>query len=60
MNIMPTGGVSLDNVQQWIEAGCVVVGVGGNLIAPAKTGEFGKITDMAQAYVEKVGAEKGA
>ncbi len=60
VNIMPTGGVSLDNVQQWIEAGCAVVGVGGNLIAPAKTGEFGKITEMAQAYVEKVRAAKGA
>lgn len=60
VNIMPTGGVSLDNVQHWIKAGCTVVGVGGNLIAPAKTGEFGKITEVAQAYVEKVRAAKGA
>lgn len=29
--LMPTGGVSLDNVDQWIKNGCVAVGVGGNL-----------------------------
>src|SRR3712207_9408156 len=29
--IMPTGGVSLDNVKEWINNGCVAVGVGGTL-----------------------------
>ncbi|WP_404330325.1 bifunctional 4-hydroxy-2-oxoglutarate aldolase/2-dehydro-3-deoxy-phosphogluconate aldolase [Mesobacillus maritimus] len=59
VNIMPTGGVSLENVDQWIKNGCVAVGVGGNLVAPAKTGEFEKITELAQAYVEKVQAARG-
>jgi 2-dehydro-3-deoxyphosphogluconate aldolase / (4S)-4-hydroxy-2-oxoglutarate aldolase len=45
VNIMPTGGVSLDNVDQWIKNGCVAIGVGGNLTAPAKTGDYEKITD---------------
>ena len=27
--LMPTGGVSLDNVDQWIKNGCIAVGVGG-------------------------------
>lgn len=54
VNIMPTGGVSLENVDQWIKNGCVAVGVGGNLIAPAKTGEFEKITAVAAQYVAKV------
>ncbi|WP_053362949.1 bifunctional 4-hydroxy-2-oxoglutarate aldolase/2-dehydro-3-deoxy-phosphogluconate aldolase [Bacillus sp. FJAT-27251] len=53
-NIMPTGGVSLENVDQWIKNGCVAVGVGGNLVAPAKTGEYGKITEYASQYVKKV------
>jgi 2-dehydro-3-deoxyphosphogluconate aldolase/(4S)-4-hydroxy-2-oxoglutarate aldolase len=53
-NIMPTGGVSLDNIGQWIKNGCVAVGVGGNLVAPAKTGEFDKITDYAKQYIQKV------
>jgi 2-dehydro-3-deoxyphosphogluconate aldolase / (4S)-4-hydroxy-2-oxoglutarate aldolase len=60
VNIMPTGGVSLENIDQWIKNGCVAVGVGGNLVAPAKQGEFEKITELAQAYVEKVRAARGA
>ncbi|WP_449539044.1 bifunctional 4-hydroxy-2-oxoglutarate aldolase/2-dehydro-3-deoxy-phosphogluconate aldolase [Ferdinandcohnia sp. Marseille-Q9671] len=54
VNIMPTGGVSLDNIDQWIKNGCVAVGVGGNLVAPAKTGEYEKITEYAAQYVAKV------
>lgn len=37
-NYMPTGGVSLDNVHQWIEAGAVAVGTGSVLTKGAKTG----------------------
>lgn len=54
VNIMPTGGVSLENVNQWIKNGCAAVGVGGNLIAPAKKGEYEKISDYAREYVIKV------
>lgn len=42
--LMPTGGVSLDNVAEWIAAGAVAVGAGGSLTAGAKTGDYGKIT----------------
>lgn len=54
VNIMPTGGVDLDNVETWIQNGCVAVGVGGNLVAPAKTGDYAQITALARQYVEKV------
>ncbi len=54
VNIMPTGGVDLENVGQWIKNGCVAVGVGGSLIAYAKTGEFEKMTINARKFVEKV------
>jgi 2-dehydro-3-deoxyphosphogluconate aldolase / (4S)-4-hydroxy-2-oxoglutarate aldolase len=60
VNLMPTGGVSLENVDQWIKNGCVAVGVGGNLLAPAKTGDFGKITELARQYVQKVREARGA
>ncbi|MBP2032654.1 2-dehydro-3-deoxyphosphogluconate aldolase/(4S)-4-hydroxy-2-oxoglutarate aldolase [Clostridium algifaecis] len=52
--IMPTGGVSLDNVDQWIKNGCIAVGVGGKLTGGAKTGEYGKITETAKQFVQKV------
>ncbi len=53
-SIMPTGGVNLANVEQWIKNGCFAVGVGGELTGGAKTGDYQKITDTATAFVEAV------
>src|SRR5271170_1217893 len=53
-SLMPTGGVNLDNVVEWINAGSVAVGVGGNLTAGAKTGDFASITQLARQFVEKI------
>jgi 2-dehydro-3-deoxyphosphogluconate aldolase/(4S)-4-hydroxy-2-oxoglutarate aldolase len=52
--LMPTGGVSLENVGEWIRAGCVAVGVGGNLTAGAKRGDFQSITDLAREFIRKI------
>ncbi|STP40227.1 2-dehydro-3-deoxyphosphogluconate aldolase family protein [Enterococcus durans] len=54
LNIMPTGGVSLANMQDWFAAGVVAVGVGGNLLAPAATGDFEKVTEVATQYADKL------
>lgn len=59
LNIMPTGGVSLDNMEAWFKAGVVTVGVGGNLLAPLATGDFDQITEVAKQYVAKFKAIKG-
>ena len=53
-SLMPTGGVSVENVGDWIKAGSVAVGVGGNLTAAAKTGDFASITQLARQFVEKI------
>ncbi|GAB2025424.1 bifunctional 2-keto-4-hydroxyglutarate aldolase/2-keto-3-deoxy-6-phosphogluconate aldolase [Lactovum odontotermitis] len=53
LNLMPTGGVSLDNMEDWFKAGVIAVGVGGNLLAPAARGDFAAVTEMAQKYVGK-------
>ncbi len=52
--LMPTGGVTLENVSDWIKAGSVAVGVGGNLTAGAKSGDFASITRLARQFVEKI------
>ena len=52
--MMPTGGVSLENVEQWIKAGAVAVGVGGNLTAGAKTGDYASITRIAEQFIAKI------
>jgi 2-dehydro-3-deoxyphosphogluconate aldolase/(4S)-4-hydroxy-2-oxoglutarate aldolase len=52
--LMPTGGVTLDNAADWIRAGCVALGVGSNLTAGAKTGDFDSITQMARQFLAKI------
>lgn len=52
--LMPTGGVSVENVADWIKAGAVAVGAGGNLTAAAKTGDFKSITLLARQFVERI------
>ncbi|GIO85394.1 bifunctional 2-keto-4-hydroxyglutarate aldolase/2-keto-3-deoxy-6-phosphogluconate aldolase [Paenibacillus faecis] len=52
-NIMPTGGVSLDNLGQWIQAGAVAVGIGSDLTNEAlKRQDFSLIANKAAAYKE--------
>jgi 2-dehydro-3-deoxyphosphogluconate aldolase/(4S)-4-hydroxy-2-oxoglutarate aldolase len=52
--LMPTGGVSVENAADWIRAGCVALGAGGNLTAGAKTGDYGRITEMARQFLAKI------
>lgn len=52
-NIMPTGGVSLDNLGEWIKAGAVAVGIGSDLTKEAvKQQDFSLIAKKAAAYKE--------
>ncbi len=57
--LMPTGGVSIENVAEWIKAGAVAVGAGGNLTAGAKTGDFASITHLARQLVQKIKEARG-
>lgn len=58
IQIMPTGGVSLNNVQEWVKNGVVAVGVGGELTAPAKNGDYEGVKQNAIAFVEAVKAAR--
>ncbi|WP_028563073.1 bifunctional 2-keto-4-hydroxyglutarate aldolase/2-keto-3-deoxy-6-phosphogluconate aldolase [Paenibacillus pinihumi] len=58
-NIMPTGGVSLDNLGEWIKAGAVAVGIGSDLTAAAvKQGDYSLIADRAAQYIAAYKAAK--
>jgi 2-dehydro-3-deoxyphosphogluconate aldolase/(4S)-4-hydroxy-2-oxoglutarate aldolase len=58
-NIMPTGGVSLSNLAEWIQAGAVAVGIGSDLTSEAvKTGDYGLIAKKAAQYMEAYRAAK--
>lgn len=54
VRLMPTGGVDLDNVGEWINAGCVAVGVGGNLTRGATKGDYAQVIETARRFVEAV------
>lgn len=57
--IMPTGGVTVDNVGEWIKAGCVAVGAGGSLTAGAKTGNYEEITETAKKFLAEIAKARG-
>lgn len=54
--LMPTGGVTYENLGDWFAAGAFAVGAGSNLcpVEFALSGEFGAITERAKNYVEAV------
>ena len=52
--LMPTGGVSVENVGEWIKAGAVCVGAGGSLTAGAKTGDYASITRIAKEFIANI------
>ena len=55
-NIMPTGGVSNDNVEEWFKAGAYAVGAGSFLTKDANDGNYDKVESTCKAFVEKVKA----
>jgi len=60
ISMMPTGGVSLENIGDWFAAGAVAVGAGSELCptALAKAGRFEAITERATAFVQAVVAAR--
>jgi 2-dehydro-3-deoxyphosphogluconate aldolase / (4S)-4-hydroxy-2-oxoglutarate aldolase len=52
--MMPTGGVDVNNVGDWIKAGAVAVGAGSSLTAGAKTGDYALITKTARQFIANI------
>ncbi len=53
IHIMPTGGVTLDNIAEWFHYGASAVGIGSALTHPAKQDDYDKITELTQQFVKK-------
>lgn len=62
VRLMPTGGVELANVADFLRAGAVAVGVGSALVEPraVATGDFSRLTDLATQYAAAVRAARQA
>ncbi len=52
--LLPTGGVNVDNVADWIKAGSFAVGVGSALSAGAKTGDYEQVTETAKEFIKRI------
>ncbi|MFW6007531.1 MAG: bifunctional 2-keto-4-hydroxyglutarate aldolase/2-keto-3-deoxy-6-phosphogluconate aldolase [Halanaerobiales bacterium] len=51
--LLPTGGVNLDNVKEWIKAGSIGVGVGSALTGKAEQG-YDAVTRAASEFIKKI------
>jgi len=60
IDMMPVGGVDIDNVKDFIKAGSVAVGVGGSLIKKEflSKGDYKGIEDLAKRFIEEIGKSK--
>jgi 2-dehydro-3-deoxyphosphogluconate aldolase/(4S)-4-hydroxy-2-oxoglutarate aldolase len=56
LKLMPTGGVSVENADEWIRAGAVAVGVGSALLDPRaiSAGDYASITEKAKRILANV------
>jgi 2-dehydro-3-deoxyphosphogluconate aldolase/(4S)-4-hydroxy-2-oxoglutarate aldolase len=62
IKLMPTGGVSIDNVGDWLRAGAVAVGVGSAIVDTKAIAakQFNVIVDNARRIVANVAAARGS
>lgn len=58
-NVMVTGGVNIDNLDTWINAGADLVGIGGELNTIGEEGKFDEITSICKKYIEKINKVRG-
>jgi len=52
--LMPSGGVDLDNIDKWIMAGSFAIGLGGALTRNVINKDYCSVKKEAQKFVEKV------
>ena len=56
VRLLAVGGVNENNIKEFLDAGAVGAGVGGNLVNKKwiAAGEFDKITDLARTFIENM------
>ena len=61
LRVVPTGGVELDNVRDFLQAGCAALGVGSSLVSARilQVSDWQELTRKAGEFVRAVQAAKG-
>ncbi|MBX0356836.1 bifunctional 2-keto-4-hydroxyglutarate aldolase/2-keto-3-deoxy-6-phosphogluconate aldolase [Halobacillus sp. Nhm2S1] len=52
VDLMPTGGITLNNLPDWLSAGACMIGVGGEITRPATEGDYQGVKRNAAEFVE--------
>ncbi len=60
IRLMPTGGVNLQTLPEFVKAGACAVGVGGSLVEPqaVRDGNMSRLRDLAAQYVQALKAAR--
>lgn len=51
LNILPSGGVNVDNIANWIKSGATMVSAGTSLSAPAEKDDFNQVSINAKTFL---------
>ena len=54
VRIMPTGGISLENMNEWLKAGAVAVGIGSDLTKAYQNGGYQATVTLSKEYINKM------
>ncbi|MFW6030020.1 MAG: bifunctional 2-keto-4-hydroxyglutarate aldolase/2-keto-3-deoxy-6-phosphogluconate aldolase [Halanaerobiales bacterium] len=52
--LLPTGGVDLNNVADWIKAGSYAVGAGSAIVGKVEGDDYSKVTEASREFVKKI------
>lgn len=58
VELMPSGGVSIDNIDKWVNNGAFAVGIGSALTKGVANGDYSSVQQVARQFVEKLASVK--
>nr|WP_295972587.1 bifunctional 2-keto-4-hydroxyglutarate aldolase/2-keto-3-deoxy-6-phosphogluconate aldolase [uncultured Bacillus sp.] len=58
VELMPSGGVSVDNVDKWINNGAFAVGIGSALTKDVTNGDYSSVEKVARKFMDKIASVK--
>ncbi|WP_393959941.1 bifunctional 2-keto-4-hydroxyglutarate aldolase/2-keto-3-deoxy-6-phosphogluconate aldolase [Priestia megaterium] len=53
VKIMPTGGINLNNMEEWLNAGAVAIGIGSDLNKAYQNGGYESVVQLSKKYMGK-------
>ncbi|MFP7737376.1 bifunctional 2-keto-4-hydroxyglutarate aldolase/2-keto-3-deoxy-6-phosphogluconate aldolase [Priestia aryabhattai] len=53
VKIMPTGGINLNNMEEWLNAGAVAIGIGSDLNKAYQHGGYEAVVRLSEKYMKK-------